>query len=152
MALHPESDLRNVTTAHVVSNILTPYMLVRFELGAASLRVEWSDAWLGLIPIRRRRLEVPDAELLRIGRAHRFFPSRLVTGLLLGVMVWFSPLWLQLPLAVLAFVLVIMSYVGTVRIERRTATTTIPVCLLLRGSLDRFIGAVEAGRRPGGVP
>lgn len=150
MALPQDSDLGEIDTAHVVSNVLTPYLLVRVALDETRLTVDWSDALLGLIPRGRRRLEVRRSELRRIGRAHRFFPSRLAAGFVAAVAAWFAPVWLQLPLAALAIVLITLSYVGTVRIETPSTTTTIPVCLLLRNSLDRLIATLERAQPIGG--
>jgi hypothetical protein len=148
MPLRP--DLASVTTANVVSNVLTPYMLVRLELNETSLRVEWTDALLGLIPRTRRSLEIPRPTVRRIARAHRFYPSRLAAALVVAATVWISPALLQFPLAALSLVLLILSYIGTVRIESQTSATTVPVCLLLRRSLDQFLATVEDSRAVGG--
>ena len=152
MSLHRDSDVARIATVHVVSNILTPHLVVRFELDETRLRVDWTEALLGLVPRRHRTLDVSRNELRGLRRAHRFCPSRALAGLIAGAAAWASPSWMQTPLAALAILLLVLSYIGTVQVERRSATTSVPVCLLIRTALDRFIATVDEAQREGGAP
>lgn len=58
----------NVTSMVLPVHRLTPYLRVRIFTGERSIRIEDRPSLLGFIPLRKRRLEIPFAEL----DSHRF--------------------------------------------------------------------------------
>jgi hypothetical protein len=109
----------------------TPYLRVRVTSGDAALVVEDRRALFGLVPVRRRRVEVPYADLdtARIKNVARW--SCLIPAVVVGVTIFLTgvPILVDVALALVGILLLLMTFIRGIRVERTDGHTwTFPIC------------------------
>jgi hypothetical protein len=146
------TDAGKVDGLTVMANSVTPYLRVVFTLGRRHLVVARQATFLGVIPLRWIRSEVPLDSITAVHLVPVFYPTRLLVAALAGtsMVVFGLSIWVRSLLAVVAVALLLLSFVAAVRIESEAGRVTVPVCSLQRGRAAHFIARVlrhlEGGR------
>lgn len=120
----------------VRSNTLTPWWRVRMTFAEGRLTVAWTETALGLIPLRRRRLDIrPEALWL----APRFYPDRLAAALVLVIAAVLLGGWWRVALACAAVLLGAISLILVLHVRDPDGETRIPACILQRQAIAAFL-------------
>jgi hypothetical protein len=109
----------------------TPYLRVRVTSGDVALVVEDRRTLFGVIPIRRRRLEVPYTELetARIKNVARW--SCLILAAVVGVTIFLTglPILVDVALALVGILLLLMTFIRGIYVKRTDGRSwTFPIC------------------------
>jgi hypothetical protein len=152
-------ETSNAASMIVPVHRMTPYLRVRITTFENSIRIEDRPALLGIIPLRRRRIEMPFADL----DAHRFktvvrFDAIAAAGLAIAAIFLFHPpLWAIVVLAVTATLMIPFAAPnGAVLVRRADGRTwTIRYCrdyrfdlsLALTDAEQRGVSAQPTGER-----
>ena len=109
----------------------TPYLRVRVTTDDAMLMVEDRRALVGLIPVRRRRVEVPyvDLETARIKNVARW--GCLVAAVIVVTAIFLAdlPALADVALAAVAILLLLMTFIRGIHVERMDGRSwTFPIC------------------------
>lgn len=147
-----QSRSGRVAEARVITNVVTAYMKVRFTLTTQRLSIAWPATVLGVVPVRRRELDVPLGAVAAIRMSAAFFPARLAVALAAVALLFMG----NLPalgvglLGLLATVFVLLSYVATVQVALSDGTRrVVPVCWLQRHRVTSFVAAAQRLVRDG---
>ena len=126
-------------------NVITAYQHLRLRLTDRGLFIEWPVAVLGVVPVRRRQIDVPLSSVRSIEMAPLVFPSRLVVVVGLVALATYVdiPLWGTALLGLAAILFLFLSFVISIRVDTTETTTAIPVCWLQRKRASQFIDSVR---------
>ena len=109
----------------------TPYLRVRVTTDANALVVEDRRALFGLIPVRRRRVEIPygDLETARLKNVARW--GCLLAAAIVVASILLTHLWVvaDVVLAATGILLILMTFIRGIHVERVDGRSwTFPIC------------------------
>jgi len=109
----------------------TPYLRVRVTSGDVALVVEDRRTVFGLIPVRRRRIEVPykDLETARIKNVARWTCLILAAAIGAAIFLTSMPFAADVALGLVAILLLMMTFIRGIHVQRTDGRVwTFPIC------------------------